>query len=185
MKVKFKARLSFPALFEAEQYQGQGDFNYGAQFLIEAGSDHDKQIRDAIQQVAKEKWKEKAPGILKGMVNNKQLSCYYEGDIVGRDGYEGMMVLSAKRRQSDGRPDVRDRDATPLTEKDGKPYAGCYVIGIVDIWPQDNNYGKGIRATLMGVQFLKDGAAFSKSVKATDEDFEDLGLEDEEDEMFS
>lgn len=184
MKVKVKARLSFPALFEAEQYQGQGDFSYSAQFLVEEGSESDKAVREAIKQVATEKWKDKAPGILKGMSNNKQLCCYYEGEIVGRDGYDGMMVLSAKRKQNDGRPDVRDRDASPLTEKDGKPYAGCYVVGIVDIWAQDNNYGKGVRATLMGVQFVKDGSAFSKSVKATDDDFEDLGVE-EEDEMFS
>ena len=180
MKIKINGRLSFPALFEAEQYQGQGDFSYAATFLIKEGSDSDKVVRDAIKQVATDKWKDKTPGVLKGLHNNKQLCCYYDGDIVGKDGYDGMMVLSAKRKQADGRPDVRDRDATPLTEKDGKPYAGCYVVGIVEIWAQDNNYGKGIRAQLLGVQFVKDGEAFSKASKATDDDFADLGVEDEE-----
>lgn len=184
MKVKVQARLSFPALFEAEQYQGTGDFNYSAQFIIDEGSESDKAVRDAIKQTATDKWKDKAPGVLKGLHNNKQLCCYYEGDIVGREGYDGKMVLTAKRKQADGRPDIRDRDATPLSEKDGKPYSGCYVVGIVEIWAQDNAFGKGVRAQLLGVQFVKDGQAFSKAAKATDDDFADLGIE-EEDEMFS
>ena len=174
MKVKVKARLSFPALFEAEQYQGTGDFNYSAQFLVEEGSEADKSVREAIKQVATEKWKEKATGVLKGLHNNKQLCCYYEGDIVGRDGYEGMMVLTAKRKEGDGRPDIRDRDASPLTEKDGKPYAGCYVNAVVELWAQDNNYGKRVNASLSGVQFFRDGDAFAGGGAASEDEFDDI-----------
>lgn len=185
MKVKVQARLSWNDLFEPTDFQGNKIYQYRATFLIEPGSESDKAIKDAIKQVATEKWKDKAPGILKGMVNNKQVCCYIEGDVTGRSENEGMMVLTSTRPKEDGRPDVRDRNASPLVEDDGKPYSGCYVMGIVDIWPQDNKFGKGVRAALAGVQFVKDGPAFKKSVKAKDDDFEDLGVEDEEDEMFS
>lgn len=182
MKIKIKARLSFPDLFQPTQFQGSGPEYYGCQFLVEAGSESDKAIEDAIKQVATEKWKDKAPGVLKGINNNKQLKCYTDGDIHGYE--ENLRVLAAKRYATDGRPDVRDRDASPLAERDGKPYAGCYVVGIVDIWAQDNNFGKGVRAQLLGVQFLKDGEPFKKASKASDDDFEDLGVS-EEDDMFA
>ena len=38
-----------------------------------------------------------------------------------------------------------DRDRSPLTEKDSKPYAGCYVNAKLQLWTQDNQHGKGIR----------------------------------------
>ena len=186
MKLKVHARLSWNDLFTPSDYKGDGIFKYRATFLVEPGSEADKSIREAIKTVATEKWKEKAPGILKGMANNKNLFCYVETDMEAKNEGEFLMALTASRQKADGRPEVRDRDTTPLAEDDGKPYSGCYVIGIVDIWAQDNGYGKGVRASLAGVQFVKDGQAFKKTVKAKDDDFEDLGVEDEEaDEMFS
>ncbi len=50
-------------------------------------------------------------------------------------------------------------DKTALTEADGRIYAGCYVNFNVDIWAQDGQY-TGIRCSLNGVQFVKDGDAF-------------------------
>lgn len=32
---------------------------------------------------------------------------------------------------------------------------------MVEFWAQDNNYGKRVNATLLGVQFVRDGAAFA------------------------
>jgi len=182
MKVKVKGRLSFPDLFEPTTFKGEGAPYYSAQFIIEAGSESDTAIKEAIKQVATEKWKEKHAAVLKSIHNNKQLCCFVDGDIAGFD--ENTKVLSAKRYATDGRPDVRDRDTNPLTAADGKPYAGCYVVGIVDLWAQENGYGKGIRAQLLGVQFVKDGEAFRKTSKASEDDFADLGV-DEEDDIFA
>jgi len=69
---------------------------------------------------------------------------------------------------------VVDRDRTPLVAADGKPYAGCYVTAIVELWPQDNQYGRRINATLSGVQFERDGDAFGGSAPASADDFDDL-----------
>ncbi|WP_244126983.1 ssDNA-binding protein, partial [Xylella fastidiosa] len=65
-------------------------------------------------------------------------------------------------------------DRTPLAAQDGRPYAGCYVNANIELWAQDNNYGKRINASLGGVQFLRDGEAFAGGGVASVEDFEDL-----------
>ncbi|MNP47458.1 hypothetical protein D3C76_1415120 [compost metagenome] len=68
-----------------------------------------------------------------------------------------------------------DRDRTQLTAQEGKPYSGCYVNVIVDIWAQDNSYGKRINAQLQGIQFVRDGEAFSGGGTSADaSDFEEI-----------
>ncbi|MWN55950.1 ssDNA-binding protein, partial [Escherichia coli] len=52
--------------------------------------------------------------------------------------------------------------------------AGCYVNAVIDIWAQDNNFGKRINASLGGVQFLRDGDAFAGGGVASADDFDDI-----------
>jgi hypothetical protein len=73
---------------------------------------------------------------------------------------------------------VVDRDRTPLTASDGKPYAGCFVNAVVELWAQDNQYGKRINASLGGVQFAADGDAFGGGgVRTEADDFDDLSVD--------
>ncbi len=74
------------------------------------------------------------------------------------------------------RPLVLDRDKTPLTAADGKPYSGSYMNVSLEIWAQDNNFGKRINATLKGVQFVGDGDSFGGGAPASPDDFEDLAV---------
>jgi hypothetical protein len=74
------------------------------------------------------------------------------------------------------RPLVIDKDKSPLTEQDGKPYAGCFVNASVELWPQDNNYGKRVNASLRGVQFFRDGDAFAGGGAASEDEFDDLAV---------
>jgi hypothetical protein len=50
------------------------------------------------------------------------------------------------------------------------------VVAIVELWAQDNSWGKRINATLKGVQFYQDGEAFAGGVSASADDFEDLSV---------
>ena len=59
-------------------------------------------------------------------------------------------------------------------EPSGRPYAGCYVNAVLEFWAQDNKFGKRVNATLMGVQFFRDGDAFSGGGAASDDDFDDV-----------
>jgi len=91
------------------------------------------------------------------------------------DGYAGNYFVSARAYQ---KPLVIDRGKQPLAETDGRPYAGCYVNASVEVWAQDNEFGRRINATLRGVQFLNDGDAFAGGAPATPDEFEDEGADE-------
>jgi hypothetical protein len=87
------------------------------------------------------------------------------------DGFPGNLYISARNPV---RPTVLDADKTPLVAADGKPYAGCYVNVSLELWAQDNKYGKRVNATLMGVQFYRDGDSFTGGGAADESDFDDV-----------
>lgn len=172
--LKFKGRLSFPTLFVAEQINGEGEPKFTAVALLSAVEDAAtiKLIDQAIVTEAKEKWKDKADGVLATLRAQDRL-CLHNGDTKPQyDGFAGNQFLSASNAS---RPTVIDRDKTPLIAADGRPYAGCYCIFNVEIWAMDNKWGKRVNATLRGVQFHSDGDAFSASAPASSDEFEDLG----------
>lgn len=179
--VKFEnVRLSFPALFQAEDYQGNKQFSYRASFIMPRNTKvHVKQadktwkpttMHAVLKELATSEWKGKGELMFNQIVaGGNQKCCWFDGDAKTYDGYGGNWILTASRKVSDGRPEISDRDKTPLTEMDGKPYAGCYVNASVEVWTQANQYGNALRATLRAVQFFRDGDAF-KSGAALDDD---------------
>jgi hypothetical protein len=187
------ARLSFPDLFTPTQVNGQGPFAYRAAFLIEQNATvHEKQadgtwkattMAKVIDAIVTEKWKAKGTKIFDTIKGNPQQCCWYDGEIKSYDGYEGNYVLTSTRGQDKGRPLVKNFDNTPLTEADGKPYAGCYVNATVELWAQDNSHGKGLRSTLRGVQFVKDGDAFSAGTPVSDDEFEEIDAPETADDL--
>lgn len=183
MKITIKrARLAFPVLFRAKAIN-DGEPQFNASFLLDATSDaaQIKAINTTLDAVAKEKWGAKADGIMKSIRAAEKL-CLRDGDRKAEyAGFEGSMYVSASNKM---RPTLKDRDGTtPLAEQDGKPYAGCYVNAVVEVWAQDNQFGKRINASLLGVQFVSDGDRFTGGGVATDADFEDLGVDEEADDL--
>lgn len=172
MKVKLSnVRLAFPTLFEAKTVNGEGKPAFSASFLLDPADPQVKALNAAIEQVAKDKWGVKADAILKQMRATDKVALH-DGDLKANyDGFPGNLYVSAR---SATRPLVIDKDKTPLAEVDGKPYAGCYVNASVELWPQDNNYGKRVNASLRGVQFFRDGDAFAGGGAASADDFDDV-----------
>lgn len=169
-------RLSFPELFEPKAFEEGGRKRFSAAFLVQPGSDQAKLIESEIERVAREKWpKEYAKRIAQYRAAGSGKFCFYDGNSKDYDGYEGMLVLAAHRPEAQGRPLVIDGLKQPLQPADGKPYAGCYVNALVDFWAQDDGKYQGIRCTLAGVQFYRDGDAFSGAKVATPDDFETVG----------
>jgi hypothetical protein len=168
-------RIAFANIFEAKSVQGEGDPRYSAAFIINPKSADVAAIEAAIEATAKEKWKDKAPAILKKLKEEKRVAFQraprVNGDGEVYPGFEGMFSLNAGNKS---RPLVIDRDKTPLTAADGKPYSGCYVDASVEFWAQDNQYGKRINATLRGVQFRADGDSFGGGAPASTDEFDDL-----------
>lgn len=171
-------RLAFPNLFRPQSVQGS-DPKYSASFLIEPDADVIEELEDAMLQVAEAKWGDKAEKIL-GQLKKQERVCLRDGDGKAEyDGFEGNMYVAASNA---ARPLVVDRNREELSQADGRPYGGCYVNTSVEIWAQDNDYGKRINASLRGVQFYKDGDSFSGGAPASADEFDDLGDLGEDDE---
>lgn len=166
-------RISFPTLFEAEDYQGDGKFNYSCKLFVPEGSDEHKRVQQAIKEVIAGKWPKKADVMYEELRMDRKAFCYIDGKRVEYAGAEGNWVLTAKRREQDGRPMVIDQRKNPLQKADGKPYSGSYVNAKVDIWAQDGA-NKGVRCTLITVQFARDGDAFGGAKPATADGFDDI-----------
>lgn len=101
------------------------------------------------------------------------------------DGFEGMKYISANATPpKNAAPFILSRNKERLSEGDpGAPYGGCYVNAQIDIWAQWGTY-KGTRATILGVQFVKDGDAFGGGRPGDAEAMPDLGDQGEdEDEL--
>lgn len=171
MKLRINnVRLSFPNIFEP-QVSDDGKSSYGAALLMDPNDPQIKAINDAIEAVAKEKWTSKADVILK-QIRAADKTALHNGDTKAQyAGYEGMLFVNARNPV---RPTALDVDKTPLQATDGRIYAGCYVNAVLEFWAQDNKFGKRVNATLMGVQFFRDGDAFSGGGAASNDDFDDV-----------
>jgi hypothetical protein len=149
-------------------------FRYNASFILKPGGDNDKRVQAGIREAAAETFGKKADAKLAEFKGNSNKMCYVSGDTKEYDGYKGMLILSAHRKQESGRPLVIDGNRNPVEAKDGVIYAGCYVNATVDIYAQDGQ-NPGIRCGLKGVQKAADGDAFSGSKVSTPDEFDDLG----------
>ncbi len=172
-------RLSFPDLFHATEFkEGDGKPRWNATFLVVPGSENDKKINAAIAEAAKITWKDKADKMLASIKTNSNKFCYLDGNSKDYDGYEGMMYLASHRAAklksgaANSRPAIIDRDKSPLTEEDGKPYAGCYVNAKVSFYAQAGE-NPGMRCSFSVVQFSREGDKFGAGAPSTDE-FESL-----------
>ena len=172
-KIKLQnVRLSFPSLFHKAVFNGE-ETKFEATFLLDKDQHADKiaEIKAAIA--------EKIKTDLKGAKIAADKICLKDGDDIEYDGYAGCMSIKASNGK---RPLVIDNDKTPLSEDDNRVYAGCYVNAVIELWAQNNNWGKRINANLLGVQFYKDGETFGDGVSASVDDFdafEDDNMDDD------
>jgi hypothetical protein len=178
-------RLAFPAIHEADAID-DGEPRFGGKFIFSPKSANAKIMEKALSDAAKEqkKWEKNPEQILTGL-KKKDKVCFYKEPYAKKDGtiyagFEGNYYVSAS---NESRPNVKDRDGkTPLVAKDGKPYGGCYCNIVIDVWAQDNKWGQRVNATLLGVQFVRDGDKFAGGAAFSDDDFEDedLGVDGED-----
>ena len=165
-------RISFADLFKKGSFNGE-ETKYGATFLLNK-EEHADSISDIKAQIA-----ELVKTNLKGAKIAADKLCLRDGDDVEYDGYAGCYSIKCSTKK---RPIVIDRDRSPLTEDDGKPYGGCYVNASIDLWVQNNAYGKRVNSTLLAVQFFKDGAPFSDGSTG---DVNDFDLFEDDADMFA
>lgn len=168
------ARITFPVLFEAKQVNGQGEPKFNCGLLIPKDHPQKAEIERHIVEAATAKWGAKHVEVLKALKASDKLAMH-DGDAKSDyDGYAGNFYINASNKI---RPLVIGPDRSPLTAADGKPYSGCYVNAIVEFWGQDNQFGKRVNASLLGVQFVKDGDRLAGGGVASADDFEAIPQE--------
>lgn len=171
-------RLSYEHLFE--RYEDK----FSGSFILDPTEHADaiKYLKGMMVRVAKAKWKDKGEKMAQALASEGK-TFLRNGDSKDDEAYAGKMFFSASNSRQ---PRVIDKhrvggEAVVLTKEDGKPYSGCYVNVTIDIWAQDNDYGKRINASLAGVQFWADGEPLSAGGRtADDDDFEFAEEEDAE-----
>lgn len=179
-------RLSHSKLFKPEEYTpGDGRPRRSANFLIEKSDPQVKLIEAEILAKATEDFGNAAKAVkwLASVRGQKTQDCFrpYPDDP------ENLMNLASHRAAKAGPVGVFDnvvdmdapinpvtgrRPVRDLLEIDGRPYDGCYVNATFDIYVQTKGENQGVRCGLVGVQFAKDGDAFSGGKKATPDDFD-------------
>ena len=164
------ARLSFPEIWTPKAFnEGQAP-KFSCNLLL------DKENDKAQIASFKKSIKEAALGAFNGQIPAGLEVCIQDGNSKAYDGYENAMYISCASRL---RPQIIDRDRTPLVEEDDRPYAGCYVNAAISLWVQDNKYGKRIACNLNALQFSKNGERFGAGGIKVDTVFDDI--QDEQD----
>lgn len=177
MKLVLKnVRLAFgQGLFTARaaNEDGSGDAKFSCKGIMDPTTAHGKanikMVEDAEVKIATEKWAAKGAAVLKALrADNKAV--LKDGDSKEWDGFAGNNFVNASNKLKPKVKDRRGNDAGPE-----EVYSGCYGDLHVEMWAQDNKFGKRINLTLRGFQKVADGDAFGGGQPASDEEFSDLG----------
>jgi hypothetical protein len=156
--VVVQGRLSYADIHKPRAFAEGVKARYKTLVLIPKDTEQGKKDFAALQAASKvaktEKWGEKIPKLQADKL------CVKDGDQMEGEETDGCWVLSASEENA---PQVLDRDGkTRLVEADGKIYSGANARVLVNLWAQDNKYGKRINANLYAVQFVAHGEAFGK-----------------------
>lgn len=167
-------RLSYPNLFEAKAAKAGDTPRFSAAFILPKTHPDLPTLRKAIEDVGAAKWGAKWASEMRTQLSAGDKLCLHNGDAkASQAAYAGNLYVNAS---SSTRPTVIDRNRSPLTATDGRPYGGCYVVANLELWAQDNQHGKRINASLRGVQFYADGDAFGGGSPANADEFESLDV---------
>lgn len=177
-------RIAYPAVYEPRAMPNDPNSKpaYGGKLIVKPGGANHKKIVEAMRQVAREhpKYGASWESILEDLIKKERV-CFIEGpykdkDGKPRDGFEGNYYLSMRNEKL--KPTAKNKYNQDVAEgHPGAPYPGCHVHAAVDIWAQDNSYGRRINCSLQGVMFAADGPAFGGGRPADDNTFAAVAVE--------
>lgn len=203
MKVLIKnARLSFNDLFKAKVVN-DGDPAFSATVICSPETkirfkgddgepvlaDHSK-LEEVCAKVLKDKFG-KVPAKINNWVYNKADGSTTRDKYVNEDGEfwdgftEETWFITAKKKEElckGGKIDVLDQRKDPIEANSGILFSGCYVNLVIDVYAYDRKDGKGVSASLEGIQLLRSGEPLGFApVNAADEfDEEDIDASEDD-----
>lgn len=171
-------RCNYPRVHAPEVNQLSGKSEYSITIMIPESDPQVAELKNKMQAVWVKKFgPEKGPKKLKSAMDSKNTRFLHYDDE------QGFYKLNLKRREQDGAPIVIDRAKNKLDASSGKPYGGCYINVSFDLWVYDKQ-STGTSATLLGIQFVDDGEPFGGSSQPSENDFEDLSTDNEDEFPF-
>lgn len=171
-----KVRLAFPSIF-AMSSVGDGEPAYSGRFIIDPENKAMVSALDAaMAEAAKEKWEDKSPPILAKLIKDGRVA-FSKADYTSKNGepyagFEGKFSLGARNGgKTPLKPSAFNNQNQPTTQDEGLIYGGAYVDASVEIYAQDNTFGRRINCSLRGVRFVGHGESFGGGTKAQADDF--------------
>jgi hypothetical protein len=169
-------RVSFPNIIEATASPKfpESDKRFRCDLIFEKGDPQFAAVMALVGEAAAEKWNTHAPTVLQNM--DVKLRCWGRGEEKVKaktfevyDGYGGNTFIKTSNYEENP-PVIFNADAqpvengTPLRQMEArKLYGGCYANAVLSFKAWDNNGSRGVRATLIAIQFAKDGTPFGEA----------------------
>lgn len=156
-------RCSFPHLFSRPVINGQ-EGKCGATLLFDPKDPQHKACLKKITAEVNRLIAEKGKG--SRIPSDKR--CLRKGEESTRPEYDGYYTLSTNHST---KPYVFEKGSrVPVTsQEECSIYAGCRVNARVQLWYQDNQYGKRVNANLVLIQFNGDDESLSGSHVSMDD----------------
>lgn len=173
--VEFPVRASY--FYGFEGFKDKDDpkkISYPSHFIMPPNHPAVALVKAAQRAAAIGQWKDGAEDMLAALSGQDRL-CLHNGNVSkpGNDDYKGMVFVSGNAKK---RFTIVGPDRTPLTSSDAlAPYSGCHVNAIIQVWAQQNTWGKRINAQIMGVQFTRHGESFGGGRVAAPDEFGIVG----------
>lgn len=146
---------------------------FTSHFLMAPNHPDLAKVAATIEEVGLAEWKDQWP-MFKEAFKQKDSLCLHKGDVtkVGQPEYAGLYYVSGNNKR---RFTVIRGDRTPIVNPT-ELYSGCWVNAKIDIWAQNNQWGKRINATITGIQLVRTDEAFGGGAKvAAPEEFGLIG----------
>lgn len=156
-------RCSFPALFTKPIINGE-EGKCGLTVLLDP--------KDPAHKASLKELQTEISRLIKADLKGTRLSadklCLRDGNESTRAEYRGYWYVSANHKT---KPVVISNDGQTVVtaEEDCAIYTGCRVNAKLQLWAQNNKFGKRVNATPIAVQFFADDEPFDSSYVSIDE----------------
>lgn len=168
VRIAFTEHLHVAGTFQ----NGPGKKKFGCKLLI--GKNHLQigDVKTEIMRLAAEEWKDKAEIVIGGLKESDYFA-FHDGDFKEWDGFPGNYYINAKNAT---KPTYVHKDPGTkenpnlITAESGKLYSGCYVNAIISFWTWLKPKNQ-MNCNLLGLQFLRDGEAFTGGGTASTDEF--------------
>lgn len=175
VRVAYAHGLNAPQAQQQQQQPGQqqGDPKYSAVFLFpEAAADVLQGVQGILWEAVQKEFGQTAQAVWQELAASNKLCLRSGATKASQEGFAGNYFISGSAKQS--HPPVllhkflNEQGTGPqeLKRPQNVIYSGAYVNVQLNVWVQNNNYGRRVNCEILVVQFAADGESFGGGASA-------------------